>query len=296
MNPSLISFGILSIIRLGRVTNDALDQWARDSKAVFPKIDVPNFKPRTYVNSFFNLEENRHFVVGDTAPYAEYWDDPAVKSEKSAIDALFTAAFKIEAERGDEPNREWTQGGAILVEQWHPTKDRPISPWAKIILTAGDIALDYVAANPSILDIDGNGEQIIAAYARNLSALLPDDGQFGVRENFAQRLTGAFLRAGLSTISENPEWLVSEDHLQELISSYVTPLLDKLPDTITEQLKWQKISEAIMGPAAKAALLTVAKHQTAFLGKDLKPDKALGAVTQALFSLPVEILYFLDGC
>lgn len=282
MNPSLISFGILSILRLGRVTNDALEQWARDSKAIFPKINVPNFKRRVYVNGFFNLNENKHFVVGDDAPYAEYWDNSAVKTDESSIDALFTAAIKIEAERGDDLNRGWTQGGAILVAQWDPSQG-PISPWAKIIITAGDIALDYVAANPSILDLDGNGEQLISAYARNLSAMLPDDGKFGVRENFAQRLAGAFLRAGLSTISENPEWLVSEDHLQELISSSVTPLLDKLPDTITGQLKWQRLSEAIMGPAAKAALLTLAKHQTAFLGKDFKPDKALGAVTQALF-------------
>ena len=282
MNPALISFCIQSVIRLGRVTNDALEQWARDGEAIFPEINEPDFNMEVFVNGFFNEDENKHFVEGDTAPYSEYWDRPAVIPKESAIDALFTAAVKIRAGKGDDLNRGWAYGGAILIEQWDPEQG-PINPWAQIILTAGDIALEYVSANPSILDCDGNGENLIAAYAKSLSDILPDDGDFGAKENFAQRLTSAFLRAGFNTISRNPEWLVSEEHLQELISSSVKPLVNALPDSITEQLKWREIADAIMGPAAKAALQTVAKHQTAFLGDDFYPDKALGAVTRALF-------------
>lgn len=282
MNPALISFGIQSVIRLGRVTNDALEQWARDGEAIFPEINKPDLNREVFVNGYFNKVEYSHFVEGDDAPYADYWEDHAVIPDKSAIDALFTAAIKIMAEKGDDLNRGWANGGAILVAQWNPARG-PVSPWARIILTASDIALEYLSTNPSLLDGDGNGEKLIVAYAKNLSDILPDDGNFGPKENFAQRLTGAFLRAGLSTINQNPEWLVSEVHLQELISSSVKPLIDKLPHGITEQIKWREIADAIMGPAAKAALLTVAKHQTAFLGKDLDPDKALGAVTRALF-------------
>ncbi len=282
MNPALISFGIQSVIRLGRVTNEALEQWARDGEAIFPEINEPDFNREVFVNGFFNEDENKHFVEGDTAPYAEYWDHPAVIPKESAIDALFTAAIKIRAGKGDDLNRGWAHGGAILVKQWDPEQG-PINPWARIILTAGDISLEYVSSNPSILDGDGNGENLIAAYAKNLSDILPDNGDFGAKENFAIQLTSAFLRAGLSTIGHNPEWLVSEEHLQELISSSVNPLVEALPDSITEQLKWREIADAIMGPVAKAALQTVAKHQTAFLGDDFDPDKALGAVTRALF-------------
>ena len=39
----------------------------------------------------------------------------------------------------------------------------------------------------------------------------------------------------------------------------------------------------MMGPAATAALQTVVKHQTMFLGDDFSSDKALGATTRALF-------------
>ena len=282
MNSALILFGIQSVVRLGRVTNDALEQWARDGEAIFPKILEPNFNREVFLNGFFNKPGNIHFVQGDDAPYAEHWDHPAVIPGKSAIDALFTAAIKIRAEQGGDPDQWWASGGAILVAQWNPAQG-PISPWARIILTAGDIALEYVSANPAILDGDGNGEKLIVAYAKNLSDILPADGNFGPRENFAQRLTGVFLRAGLDTISRNPQWLVSEDHLQELISSSVKPLSEALPDSITEQLKWRKIADAVMGPAATAALQTVVKHQTTFLGDDFDPDKALGATTRALF-------------
>jgi len=187
MNPALISFGIQSVLRLGRVTNDALEQWARDGEAIFPEINEPDFNREVFVNGFFNEDENKHFVEGDTAPYAEYWDHSAVIPKESAIDALFTAAIKISAEKGDDLNRGWAPGGAILIKQWDPGRG-PVSPWARIILTAGDIALEYVAANPSIFDGDGNGEKLIAAYAKNLSDILPDDGDFGPKENFAQRL------------------------------------------------------------------------------------------------------------
>jgi len=282
MNPALISFGIQSVIRLGRVTNDALEQWARDGEAIIPEINQPAFNREVFVNGFFNKPENNPFVVGDTAQYAEYWDDPAAKPDKSAIDALFTAAIKIGGEQGVDFNRGLALGGAILIKQWDPAQS-PISPWARIILTAGDIALEYVSVNPSILDGDGNGQKLVSAYAKNLSDILPDDGNFGVKENFAQRLTGAFLRAGLETINRNQELLISEKHFQELISCSVKPLVQALPNSITEQLKWREIADVIMGPAASAALQTVARHQTAFLGEDFDPDRALGAVSQALF-------------
>jgi len=282
MNPALILFGIQSVIRLGRVSNDALEQWARDDEAIFPEIKEPDLNREVFVNAFFNQTEYNHYVAGDAALLAEYWDDSAVKPEKTAIDALFTASVKITAENDGNINRTLAPGAVFLVKQWRPGKG-PISPWARIILTAGDIAFEYVSADPSILGLGGNGEKLIAAYAKNLSDILPDDGDFGNKENFAERLTGVFLRAGLNTISRNPEWLVSEEHLQELISLSVKPLVEALPDTITEQLKWREVADAVMGPAAAAALQTVARHQTAFLGSDFKPDKALGTLTQALF-------------
>jgi hypothetical protein len=282
MNSALLSFGIQSVIRLGRVSNNALEEYSRDDEAIFPEIKKPVVNREIFVNGFFSKNEYNHYVAGGAAPLAEYWDGAAVRPEKTAIDALFTASVKLMAEENGDTNRTLAPAAVFLVKQWNPGKS-PISPWARVILTAGDIALQYVAANPSILGVGGNGEKLIFAYAKNLSDILPDDGKFGPKENFAQRLTGVFLHAGLDTITRNPGWLVSEKHLQDLISSSVKPLVGALPNTITEQLKWREVTDTIMGSAAKIALQTVARHQSAFLGSDFQPGKAIGAVTQSLF-------------
>ena len=55
MNSALIMFGIQSVIRLGRVTNDALEQWARDGEAIFPEISMPEFNREVFLNGFFNF-------------------------------------------------------------------------------------------------------------------------------------------------------------------------------------------------------------------------------------------------
>ena len=144
---------------------------------------------------------------------------------------------------------------AVLVLQWDPAKG-PLSPWARVILTAGDIALDYIGTNPGIVG-NGSGARLMSAYAQGLADLLPDDGEFGNREDFAQRLFGVFLRAGLDTLAENPEWVVSDDHLQELIGTTVTPVVEAFPDSLADQLRWREVSDAIMGPAASALLNTV---------------------------------------
>jgi len=282
MNPSLIIFGIQSVVRLGRMSSDALEQQARDDKAIFPEIKKPEFNKMVFVNGFFNKDENTKYVTGVNAPYREYWEGTASKRDANSLDALFTAANKITAERGGNLNQSLAPSAAVLVKQWDH-KSEPLSPWARVILTAGDIALEYVAINPTILGGNGNGEKLIIAYAMNLSALLQDNGKFGFKEGFAQRLSAMFLRAGLKTINDHPEWVVSEEHAVTLIANTVKPLVDALPTDITSQLKWQELADALMGPVASAALQTVANHQTAFLGSDFAPEKAVGVVTRALF-------------
>jgi hypothetical protein len=170
----------------------------------------------------------------------------------------------------------------VLIKQWDPKK-APLSPFATIILAAGDIALEYVTANPNVMGASGNGEKLLGAFAVNLSDVLPDDGNFGTGYQFGERLLGAFLRAGLATISDNPEWIVSEKHVQELMSASVKPVIKSLPEDITEQFKYRMVTEALIGPAASTAMQTLAKHPDVFLGGSFKPEKAIGALTQALF-------------
>jgi len=290
MNTTLILFGIRSIVRIGQVGRGALEQWARDDEAIFPDLKEPDFNARVIVSGFFQQPGHRDLVMGDNAPYAEHWEGNAAKPDAQSIDSLFTLAVKIqEEESGSALDPTFRQSGAVLIKQWGAGKG-PVSPWARVVLTAGDIALEYIAIDPGILKVGGNGEKLIAAYAKELSELLPDDGRFGVREDFGQRLLTSFLRAGFQTISENPQWIVSEDHLQQLITASVAPLVEALPSDITviQQVRWQNLAETIMGPAASAALKTVAANPSAFLGNSFEAEKALGVLTTSLFNQAAE--------
>nr|VFK41036.1 MAG: hypothetical protein BECKSD772E_GA0070983_100913 [Candidatus Kentron sp. SD] len=291
MNPALIIFGIQSVVRFGRTTIDASEQWARDAKAVFPTIEPTSFKTIDAVNVFFYKEEYHHLVMGAEARYAQYWDqeNDSIKEDPLAVDALLVAMCEIDADGQDALFTQEPRLSGVMIEQWRK-QDAPLNPWARVIITAGDIALEYIAINPGILGGDGKGEKLLAAYAGNLSELLPPDGNFGPQHRFGSRLASVFLRAGLQTLSEHPDWVVSEDHLKKLLQNSIGPLLKPIseeggvfPDSIGQQIRWQAVTDTLMGSVAAAALKTVANHQTAFLGKRFSPDEALGAITRAVF-------------
>nr|VFJ45768.1 MAG: hypothetical protein BECKFM1743A_GA0114220_1002910 [Candidatus Kentron sp. FM]VFJ45966.1 MAG: hypothetical protein BECKFM1743C_GA0114222_1003210 [Candidatus Kentron sp. FM]VFK07411.1 MAG: hypothetical protein BECKFM1743B_GA0114221_1004010 [Candidatus Kentron sp. FM] len=284
MNPTLIVFGIQSVIKLGRVSHSALEQWSRDKEVLFPVVNRASTSTFSETRAYFRRSENAP-LVAEGGPYSVYWHqgNNLPINTPATLDALFTVMLKREAENHENPTNSAIPG-AFLVGQWNST-DGPISPIARVILSAADIALDYAAINPSIFGVDGNGEKLLGAYAKNLSILIPDDGNFGVRDRFAERLAGVFLRAGLQTLTDHSDWAVSEEHLEKLLTNSIKPLLEDgvFPSDITKQLKWDDVTETLMGPVAAAALETVANHQTAFLGDDFDPDKALGAITRAVF-------------
>ena len=286
MNPALILFGIQAAIRLGKIGKDASEQYVRDAEALFPDIRKPQFDRRTYVNGFFGSANYQHFVKGPDAPYKEYWGPHGVVNALNPVDALFAAAVKIKSEEGIDLN-QWLSSsqiiaGATLIEQWDPKKPAPLSPFARVILAAADIALEYAAINPGLLGVGGNGEKLIGAFAGNLGDLLPDDGNFGDNHDFGERLLGIFLRAGLDTISKYPAWVISEEHMQRLMSASVEPIVKALPKNITEQIKYREVTDALIGPAASAAMQTLAEHSSAFLGQDFRAETAIGELTQAL--------------
>ena len=129
MNLALILFGIQAVIRLGKITKDASEQYVRDAEAIFPDIRKTDFNRKTYVNGFFGSADYEAFVQGANAPYKQYWNSHGVIDDLNSVDTLFAVAVKIKAEEGIDLN-QWLSdsqviAGATLVEQWD-TKNNPI--------------------------------------------------------------------------------------------------------------------------------------------------------------------------
>ena len=105
---------------------------------------------------------------------------------------LRQAALQIDAElkaqdHGHLPEVGAEVAGGALIKQWSESAE-PVPPWARLALTMADVALEFVAAKPTVLGIGSNGEKLIGAFADNLAELIPDDIElFGVKRQFSER-------------------------------------------------------------------------------------------------------------
>ena len=289
MSPDLFSFAFRALLRLGNAGKSALAQYARDRDAVFPDLIQPEPDLTVFVTGFFAQQNRQHFVTPGTGPYAEFWSPTGPnESDPQSVDALYIAIVKIRSEEGIDIANAMSAdteiaAGMVMIEQW-ADENEPVGPLARVLVTVADIALEYVANDPSIAGLDGRGEKLLAAFAQSLSTILPDDGNLGPKDRFAQRLFGVALRAGLETITSNTDILVDEEHVRDLLNKSLMPVIDSLPDNIVDQLDFKRTLEAISGPALSAALGTIADYPDAFLGKDFAGTTAIGAVTQAVLT------------
>ena len=287
MNQDLISFAFRALLRLGNAGSSALAHYARDKEAVFPDLKKPEPDLTTFVTGFFAQANRAQWVAPGTGPYADFWTPTGPDTANSqAVDALYIAIVKIRAEEDVDvaaavsADSEAT-AGLIMIEQWAAGSE-PVGPLARVLVTVADIALEYVANDPSIAGIDGRGEKLLSAFAKSLSNILPDDGKLGPKHRFAERLFAVALRAGLETIAGNTEIMVDEEHIRDLLDKSLTPVVNSLPDDLAGQLDFKRTLEAISGPALSAALGTITRYPEAFLGTNFSSTSAIAAVTQAV--------------
>ena len=287
MDPELILFAIRSLIRLGREGAAAIDQYERDKAVLFPNGITAGFDRIDFITEVF-IPAHQELLRGDQ-PLAKLWVDNAPALDvPGAEQTLFVMAVQLKANDDKtaslSPQRAVALGGAVMIKQWASGKG-PLSPIARMALTIADIALEFVAAKPSVLGVGGTSEKLLESFATNLSQLIPDDGeQFGPKTQFAERAIGIFLRAGLTTLSDESGELLNKQALQQLVKNSLKPVIDALPSDLAAQSRWRDVTDALLGPAASTALSAIAGNPRAFLGGEFDPNTAIGALTQALLS------------
>lgn len=304
MSPELIFFGIKSVIRLAQQGERALIEYAADQPIEFPAIkEIKLSEPEDAINRVLALPRYAHLATEE--PFKSIW----VSAEEHLNHAKWIAlpetvraerlVMIVNAARGDSEalaliNDDSTGSsstnadilaGMTVVEQWKPDK-KPVSPLGRIALAIAEVALDYVAADPTILGAGKNGEKVIKSLALALGGSLAqklDAATLGPQTDIASMLVTAFVGAGLESLKANIGELISQEHLAKLVSNALDPVIQaaKSGDGVL-QVRLARILDTLAGPAAQAAVKTVAENPAAFLGSNFDGSKAAGALVSAV--------------
>jgi hypothetical protein len=292
MDPALIAFGIQATLRAAQAGADLYGEHTRDRKIFLPDLELPTGSRAVQLAQF--LAENSQ-LASTTPALSAIWDGEHKElktTKKDIIDGAYAimlehkATLQLIKYGKDENNAKYEArmlAAGRMVEQWREER-KPPSALIRMALTLTDIGLEFVGAYPSILGAGSRGEKLIAAFATNMSTLLPDDVKvFGPQADFADRVLGIFLRAGLGTLSDNVSVVFKDEDVAKLLKGVTKPIVDSLPKSIAEQLVYRDLVDALAGPSAEAAFGLLAENTETYLGKNFADDKALGAMTSALF-------------
>lgn len=295
MDPTFLIYGIQATLRAAQAGADLYSEHSRDRKVFLPDLELPEGPRITQLVCFFS-EQNSDDRLNATYPeFARCCKNGKLTDDDGAVvDAAYAVMLRIKAKAelvkagrkdDDDANREASMlAGGRMVEQWREER-KPPSAMVRFALTLTDIGLEFVGANPSILGAGSRGEKLIAAFAVNLSTLIPDNvAAFGARANFADRLLGVFLRAGLGALTDNAAIAVHDKQVAVLISGVVKPIMEVLPNNIAEQMRYRDLVDTLAGPVAATVFGFLGDNTTTYLGKRFADDRALGAVTKALFT------------
>ncbi len=292
MNPALLIFGIQATLRAAQAGADLYGEHARDRNVFLPNLELPDGSRPEQLLQF--LKEHPQ-VAGTHRELSDIWDaeHKELRSTRpELVDAAYTIMLQHEAKRQlikdgktetDANHEARMLAAGRMVEQWRQER-KPPSAIIRMALTLTDIGLEFVASDPSLLGIGSRGEKLIVAFARNMSTLIPDDtAAFGSKTDFADRVLGIFLRSGLGTLAGNASTVFKDEDIAKLLEGVTKPIVEALPKSIDDQFRYRDLVDALAGPSAQAAFKLLAENTETYLGKDFADDKALGAVTSALF-------------
>tara|TARA_R110002110_G_scaffold414147_1_gene643159 strand:+ start:15120 stop:17021 length:1902 start_codon:yes stop_codon:yes gene_type:complete len=293
MNPAFVIMAVRAAIRIGKTAEDAYRQYAQERPVFLPDADRIKGDKLDNIRVTENMYPEFARMLKEDPELSKHWKsknfhpadaDEATKTFVASAAAVFVDVVKQKS-GGDAVSAitsEEIVGGA-MVGQWATGKG-PVSPMSRMIVAMADVGLEYIAAQPNVLGIGGDGEKLIGAVAGAVSAAIPDAADrtaLGPKDRFAERLAGVVLRAGLKTMVDKPDLLFGEAHLQELLKSSLPHVIEALPTgpgSLQKQIAWRDVTDAVLGPAIGSAMEVVASQPNAFLGRKFAAEKAAGVM------------------
>ena len=293
VSPTLLISAVNAALRVGMGADRALAQHVRNRELIFPDA-APRYEAQITPGDIEQLADDK--PVFGTRLKATHGIDVTVAGWAAKPGALAVAVRVRKAFKdGNAANDDQDIGFAELIshekeiQQWLDDASQPISPLTRFALVFADVASEFITANPTILSPGSKGSVLIGAFAGELGKLIPNnDEEFGAKERAGARVMAVVLRAGLGVLDSNPDLFADEKHMQALITAMTKPVIEKFGDDydISDQVHWETVMDALVGPAAAAAFGVLAEHQEAFFGSDFATEELLGQLNrQVLLTL-----------
>jgi hypothetical protein len=305
VDPALVFFGIKALVRVGQQANKALIDHAADQNAVFP--DIEQYSPENELAGLNDFLDQPRYASLRTGPiFGDIWDPNERRIDPDKWDELppeeqqrrrsqargearddESALALLDHEARRSPLDERGMGFAV-VAQWKP-EAQPITPLGRLALVVAEIALDYVSVNPQLIGVRGSGgEKVLKAFATAIASPLTerlDADSLGPASAFYESALQTLVGAAFDAFTSNLKEVVSEEHLANLLGNVLDPIVTEVKakeDDVPFQRRMQKITDTLLGPAAAAAMKTIADDPAAFFGGDFAKSKAAGALVGAL--------------
>lgn len=183
--------------------------------------------------------------------------------------------------------RDSTQDPRIrfMHREWLEQSDAPRG-WGRFAWELVGVALDVVGAEPQLLGLDKKAESILRSMIPSFESLIDrrllDEGG---EESIGEGLVKTFVHAALSTVSENPSLVTSEERWGPVIQGVVLPLKTEVENNgLATFIAHKKLKSLVAGPVAFGALTAINENANKFLTGKFGADTVLGEVTRAVMS------------
>lgn len=172
----------------------------------------------------------------------------------------------------------------MTLKAWSP--DQANQRWVRLGLAIARSSFSLVAAQPSLIGINGRAETIVNAVGQSVLRLVDNDAiTHNSRLSFGERAVHIFVQSVLETVSTQPELVIEEPHLAALAKAVIEPLHAEVAASQDAMLPaMSRLNALLRGPIAMGALQSISEHSDAFLKGDLAKDEALGAVIRAVLT------------
>lgn len=213
--------------------------------------------------------------------------------QRRAIDLAHQTGEPVQLGNGERIDPD-AYHALMTIRQWQ--QDDPDNPRTlrRVIGTVIEVAVDYFATGPGVMDPRSRHGRVISGFVEALDGI--PFGDVLVQPDAFEQLVGQLLIAGLETISDQPEVIASDPHIQQLVRVATDALagdidqgLKQFEDNLSSQDRLRQWGELVFRSLLSSAGRHVVEHPDVLLGVHQQEHGALiQNVGTSLIDLAIE--------